>query len=321
MLKFLFYTILALVIFVPTVLWGAKFLKLSDKTFDSYNKLIGLIGSIKEDEILSLPFYMDKKSALAGFSKMSNKLENYEFLSRLKSSGKLTSMFNKPNECQDKKACICLCEGYDLDKKTEPKTSICDKKLICNSFDNIDILSEKLTHESYNRKAYDYWDGGFLFLGDQNALRTLYVQRYKNSINLCFSGQCITDEIKEIIDINAVIDAFNLFTKKYEECKAKINGLCETIKIDIPESYYIYYSSTINAKSGFYLSKGDTLGSFDKIEFLKDEEGNEITFPGLLLEDENNEFPSGNIFKNDETNLKVKDSKVILLTTESGQSE
>ena len=62
MLKFFFYLVLALVIFVPIVLWGAKFFKVSIKESDDYYKLVEFVGSVKDEEVLSTPVYLEKKS-------------------------------------------------------------------------------------------------------------------------------------------------------------------------------------------------------------------------------------------------------------------
>ena len=241
MLKFLFYTILALVIFIPVIFFGCKLLNVaSAKSSTSYYKLVEIVTSIKDGETLSMPFYMDKKSFIVGFSKESNRFENHVDVSTLSFfrdgvgenffGGTLTYYFDRPESCKDSKACLCLCPDYDLKTINQfgfnpkpPYSNECER-LTCKSVDNIDFLSERLI-KSEDQPEYS-WKGGFLYLrdlrtimnglffgeyysdgtgllsqkGNTIATRTFYVQRYKDIVDVCLESPCITDEIKEQID-------------------------------------------------------------------------------------------------------------------------
>lgn len=218
MLTFLFWGILGLVIFIPSILWASQFLKLSNKALESYNKLGELINLVKDGETLSMGYYMDKKSIIVGFSRDSNRFENHEYRYGIdrKIPDQIDFVLNRPNECKNQKACICLCCNIKIEQKTKPYTAICNKcgkEPACKSFDNIDILSEKIVRRYGNGKPQNSWKGGFLHLRDvpvavvvnglgQNEVgtRTFYVQRYKNIVDVCLNSPCIIDELKEQID-------------------------------------------------------------------------------------------------------------------------
>ena len=207
MLKFFFWLIIGLLFFIPACSLTSKYFKLNVNGLSSYNKLIELVESVKDGEILSLPYYMDKKTALIGFSNDSNRFEcnNCEFtLER-------TSVFNKPTSttCEDDSSCICLCtEGFKYGEGTQSRYQFSCEKMYCSSFQSLKFL-DKVDVKSSNLRAY--WECGFLYgrtihkianglLPNNIATRTFYVQRYKNTVHVCTESPCITDKIKEQID-------------------------------------------------------------------------------------------------------------------------
>ncbi len=209
MLKFLFWTIVGLLFFIPSCILASKFLKLGDKELDSYNRLTEYIISIKDGEVISFPYYMDKKSVIAGFSKDDNRFEHND-------QGKIASVFNKPIGCSSK-ACVCICSDYEMNGDTNPKSERCKERLECRSFDNIDILAEKTARKHDDGRPRNTWKGGFIFSRDvtdeANGIeekdedpRTIYVERYKNVVNVCFERPCLTNEGKAHIDNFQAID-------------------------------------------------------------------------------------------------------------------
>ena len=331
MLSFLFWLLVGLIIFIPTSIWASQFLKTSDKTFDSYHNLIELISTVKDGETFSMSFYLDKKSVITGFSKDSTRFENHEYIYDRKNPDEVVAVFDKPSACLSQKACICICEEASLDQKTKPYSLTCNKKSDCTPFNDIDILSEKVVRTYGNGKPQNSWKGGFLHLRDvpavanglvQNQIgsRTFYVQRYNGVVDVCLSWPCITEDIKKQIDANEIIKTFNLFVDRYKQCKE--NAQCGNFDLNIQPLYYIYYRSSKDANSGFYLVKGNYPKSFNEMEIVKDKDGKEIFFPALLFKDESTEFPTGNIFEGYQAELIAKDSKVILkITTNFRQAE
>ena len=332
MLSFIFWALVGLIIFIPSAIWASQFLKSSDKTFESYYKLIELISTVKDGETFSMSFYLDRKSVIDGFSKDSTRFENHEYVYDRKNPDEVVAVFNKPNDCLNLKACICICEEANLEQKIKPYTLTCSKKVDCTHFNTIDIPSEKVVRTYGNGKPQNSWKGGFLHLRDvpavanglvQNQIgsRTFYVQRYKDAVDVCLSSPCITEEMKKKIDMNEVTKPFSFFVEKYKQCKE--NAKCGTFDLNIPPLYYIYYrASKDNANSGFHLVKGNYPKSFNEMELVKDKDGKEIFFSGMLFKDENTEFPTGNIFEGYQAELIIKDSKMILkITTEFRQTE
>ena len=119
---------------------GSKFFDLNDPSLKSYTRLIEYLDPanpeyIKDNEVRSLAFSMEKKSVLVGFSKGGNSFKNSQ-------GGKPKRVFTKPlsgNGCEDGMACICLCKGYEW-KDNQVK---CEDMLICNSIAGIDIVNQK----------------------------------------------------------------------------------------------------------------------------------------------------------------------------------
>jgi hypothetical protein len=212
MLKFFFYLILALVIFIPVVAWGCKFLNLGDtKQSESYNELVNIINSIGSGEMYSIPVYLNKKSIIVGFVKDADRFENY-----FRSS--LLFYFDRPEGCEDNKTCICLCPDYDFTTTgNEPYSKECEKPR-CVSIDTVDFIPE--THV-FKRTGY-LWKGGFLYarelsvtvngLESKNILgtRAFYVEKYGDIVGVCLQNPgevpCIPEEIKEEIDASEVVE-------------------------------------------------------------------------------------------------------------------
>ncbi len=207
MLKFLFYAILGLLFFVPTVLWASQFFKLSDKAKESFNNLAGAIISVSDGEIVSSVLYLDDKSIVAGFAKDSNRFEQHGYYYNNPNPDQIYFTFNRPKECQNQKACICLCKKSYLGlQESFPESTKCQEP-ICKSFDGIDFLSEKITEKYEDGRPKSALKGGFLYFRSANSplphvstsTRVLYIQKYKNFVDVCSSSPCIDDKLKEML--------------------------------------------------------------------------------------------------------------------------
>ena len=203
MLKFLFWIIVALAFFIPACMLGSKLFDLNNPSLKSYTKLVDTIESVGENEVASIAFYLNKKSVVVGFSADMGRFENWK-------DGGTKSIFTKPvgpNGCAVGKACICLCQGYELEKNTDPKSAKlpCKDLLICHAFYNIDIVQERdVNTDDYVSTGYK-WKGGFLVhrgisdsedvngLKDNNIdARTFYVQRVKDVVGVCTISTRVT---------------------------------------------------------------------------------------------------------------------------------
>ena len=215
MTSFLFWTILALLIFFPTVLFGSKLLRQSNKGQESFANLVQAIDSpgrpLRDGEVRSTAFYLDDKSIVVGFSKDSTRFENHEYEYGRANPDSIVFILNKPKSCESQKACLCICKNFDfLITNADLYTTECENP-VCKSFDNIDFLHEKVVRTFENGKPHFAWKGGFLHLRnvptvanglEQNQIstRTFYVQKYHDIIDVCLNSPCITDNTKEKLD-------------------------------------------------------------------------------------------------------------------------
>ena len=234
LLKFLFWMIVGLIFFIPSCMLINTLMKedVEASSIESYTNLKELIDSVKDGEVASIPLYMNKKSVVVGFSIDNNRFENHYY--HEDGEDEIKTVFDKPlgceNCCEVGKACLCLCSGYERNKGTDPYSAKCEDMLICNPIENRDILSYKEVKRRDNGQLEYSWKGGFLlhreisnyfgsfnpyskvsehftFSEDVNGLekntkvtRTIYVERYKNVVDVCLAGPCMTDETKAHID-------------------------------------------------------------------------------------------------------------------------
>tara|TARA_Y100000310_G_scaffold333362_1_gene410749 strand:- start:877 stop:1503 length:627 start_codon:yes stop_codon:yes gene_type:complete len=197
-LKFLFWIIVGLAFFIPACMLGTKFTKLGDDSIKSFSNLISTIESTGVDEFSSTGFSMKKKSVVVGFSKTMSQFENWR-------NGESTakSIFEKPsgveNGCIGGSACVCLCQGYELDTDPDPSIPKQCELLICHPFETIDIVPEKVVNPDYT------WKGGFIIHreidhseevsgSEKNNIgaRTFYVERKQDVVGICTEDPSIT---------------------------------------------------------------------------------------------------------------------------------
>lgn len=223
MLDFLFLAVLALVIIIPTSIFASKLLNFNKKSLQSFESLVAEISSqdLEDGNINSIPFYLDKGSILAGFSKRSNKFEKHNYYTKNPNKDQIAYRFTRPNldNCQIEKACICLCkDSYQGLQDPLPETTECNDAK-CAAFDNINFLNEKITDKDEYGNPKSGIKGGFIFFSKSDSTlpnesigtgTTLYVQRYKNFIDVCTNSPCINDESKAAINAAVSLDTIQL---------------------------------------------------------------------------------------------------------------
>lgn len=225
MLGFLFWTLLGIIIIVPASLWASQFFKLSDKAASSYNQLGLLLQDIRDGELLSMPLYMDDKTAIIGISKISKR---FEAKSQQGSATSLTYYEVTDPKCQGK-TCICLCKEIGYETKTTLEWKITCKETSCEDFNDIEFLkirpiSDFEVPTDKLSKISSWWENGFIILtdskvdsfsGDRTLLasvnfggainiikkktKTVYIQRYRNYVNVCYNQTCINEDTKNKI--------------------------------------------------------------------------------------------------------------------------
>ena len=296
MLTFLFYTILALVIFIPTCMWASQFLKIgSTRAADSYNQLVQLVSGIGEREISSMPLYMNDNSIIFGVSKNSTRVETLTY-DPISGTRIINGYVERPIKCEKDKACLCLCKK---DVAAEGNQIKCNGGIQCSTFDKIDFLKTRIINDltlekTAIDKSYALWENGFILANSRNRevllkaysfvprenlvgqtpeinsnsqkQRTIYVQRYQNFIGVCFSRTCITDETIDLLNKEKAIEEFDKFRKTHLECKNKKDEPCGTVSLEIPQRYFIFYVPSVPSTS-FTLPFGFT------IELFKGSEG------------------------------------------------
>ena len=345
MLQFLFYTILALVIFIPTISWASQFFKLGDKSLKSFNELSGTISSINDGKIKSMPLYLNPKNLIVGFSKDASATESVIY--NTWPSDVTIRSASRPSECEKEKSCICLCkEGVKL----ESNSIICTEKVICNKFEKTNFFEKRpvgeipFKHSKLSKKTE--WRNGFFLSNskDTTLLKriypvdtvqarsrvpntiTVYVQRYKDFVNVCYDKNCITNQMIDDLNKEDAIKEFNIFEENYFKCKIKKDGYCNTFSIVLPERYYLYYitkqdltdiMSVGNVGKIFLIHTENTDLEYIKDNLkdlkVKDNKDKEIHIDGKIFKDVDpkQEYDSGLLDDFAAYEMKVKDKEII----------
>jgi hypothetical protein len=206
-LQFLFWTIVALLLFIPAVIFGSKLLMPANQGQNYYLKLVNLVERTQVNNMASMPLFMEEDTAIWGFGK------DGDF--ELTEADHVLLTSKRPTECKKGNSCLCLCkEGLDV------KDNLVEcKKYICNSL-NSEFFT--IIHPSYptnsNLEIYNFKNGFYILRAKTNRLmnyypntdvsdkmRTVYVQNYKGKVAVCERNPCITDDIKKIIDAPAAV--------------------------------------------------------------------------------------------------------------------
>ena len=225
MTGFLFWTLLGIIIIVPASLWASQFFKLNNAAANSYNEMISLIRGIRDGEKLSMPLYMDDATAIIGISKNSKR---FEAKLQQGTATSLTYYEVTDPKCQGK-TCVCFCKEIGYETKSTYERKMTCKETSCYNFDEIEFLKIRpiSDFEVPNDKFFQlshWWENGFIiitnsridsFLGDKTLVGTvyfggaineikkntkaIYIQRYRNYVNVCYNQTCITEDIKNKI--------------------------------------------------------------------------------------------------------------------------
>ena len=239
MTGFLFWTLLGIIIIIPTTLWASKFFKLSDKAAGSYSQLVSLIGNIRDGELLSMPLYMDDNSAIIGVTKNSKR---FEAKSQQGSATSLAYYEVTDPKCQGK-TCICHCKEMGYEIKSTFETKITCKESRCNPFEDLEFLKIRplndLNIQTSSSNLDKKWENGFIIFTQTKATsdvadygnflvsalnfgglieevkkrnKVVYIQRYRNYVNVCYNRICITDDTKNNILATEVAQDIKDFT-------------------------------------------------------------------------------------------------------------
>jgi len=341
MLNFLFWTLVALIIFIPTLLWATKFLKIRDKPLESYFELVQTINSLDRDgEGDSLPLHMNPDYLIVGFSKNADKVQAGISVSEffIDFGDRVQIEMNRFPQCEKGKSCLCLCRG-GVELTNNEKFLICSENVICNQFEKIDFFE--------NRPLFDapiisgtpenrFWKNGFFFTNTRDnkilqkifAVRgagnlnfnnptPIYVQRYKNLVNVCYDRNCITNEMIDKSNKEEVLKEFQRFKEFYLGCK--YNADCGTFSLNLPERYYIYYEDAFIYDELRLINTENLNLDYLKDNFkditVKDEEDDEVAFDATIYKDDKEKTEHDNKIIPSSLEMKKEDDKIIFKIT------
>ncbi len=219
MVKFIIGIVVALMIFIPTILWAGRLFRLSDDAKDSFDELIQKINDISgkpAGTIEPIAFHMDKDTAVLGFAKNAQKLQGISF-------GEEISYFERPDSCEGDRACLCLCRnGYGRaltegiysdvpDAEKPPYWLLTCSNLMCTSMNEKVDFPKTISAESLAKPKKDVlldWvlgdsavkiEGGFvlergklffnLHMEDSGRGRPIYIKNKESTVVLCRSPE------------------------------------------------------------------------------------------------------------------------------------
>jgi hypothetical protein len=343
MLKYLFGIIIALMFFIPTVQLAAKYFKFVDKPKDSFEQLSSIIDSIEEGSLISMPLHMDQEYLIVGFSKNSKSVETVIY--NVRPFNPTIKSIKRPFQCEKDKSCICLCKEGIKHKSSE---IICTEEIQCNNFEDTDFFEKRPVGEvplKKNKlsKETEWRNGFFISNSDDTTLlknlylfdtmlptsripspSTIYTQRHKGFVNVCFSSDCITDGMIDELNKDDAIKEFNRFEEFYLGCKDL--GECKGFTLTLPKNYYVYYKQR---QKGLGLSRKEIPGIFYLIKtkdatlkfvnanfgylILEDEKEEEIKFEDNLYTPDKKDHVSDLVDEGFDLDLKMEEGQVIAI--------
>jgi len=233
-LKVLIGVLFSIAMIVFTVSIFAKVTRLSDSSKDSFYELIRMIEDANknsdEKKLESMPLRMDKDTFIVGFTKKEETLIfNNEYVGSTAQGTTIeTNKFNKGDYkgCEKDNACICLCRKLKKEYKEWVYFIMCDdKKLICESFDNIDFNKNFLISRHKELRK----------IGDSEVygepLRAVYANKYKDSVAVC---EFLNEEKNSCIPVEYLNE-----DRAFEGMKelAKFIESCKELKIKEEDNY------------------------------------------------------------------------------------
>ena len=313
MLKFLFYLILALVIFVPTVIWASRFLTVGYRADDSYSKLVEMVSGIKEGELLSMPLYMDRNSIIFGIGNKGAKFESRRSISG--TTGNKVFFEGQQDKCGSS-SCLCICKDIKTENSQGGQKIICQKESRCAKLEGTSIITRYDPSDIGIESAFKpkvsaeslFWNNGFaiatqidndlrISLGTQmydevsKNTKPIYIEKRQGIVNVCYTSKCLSESNMDFISKEAAIAEFSKFRSFYLQCTAD-KDKCGTIAISLPQRYYILYLpsdpslfSYFSKKNVFLLLNSQTKDA-DKMKdspeafIARDDSGNDVSFPG-----------------------------------------
>ena len=216
MLKFLFWLVLGLILFVPFSILAGKILGLNDNGLKSYNKFVSFLEEVDQEEgdtLKSTHLYLKENTFIVGIDKKSDYLEVEKSESAILFKVEDAVRFIKPSPYKDKSV-ICLCQKYKStlvpDSHLGGEWEIECQKNFCSET-NINILP---FIEIKSPLIIIHYNGGFVLQNEISLLkgkthtmskfgvknidnRIIPVEKYKGFITSCYEPPCITDEMKE----------------------------------------------------------------------------------------------------------------------------
>ncbi|MBW2988952.1 hypothetical protein KY358_01400 [Candidatus Woesearchaeota archaeon] len=142
MTEFLLRLIIALLFFLSAIFLAKSLFRVTSGGEQSFNRFIEVIKETEEGGTRSMNLIMDKGTAIYGFSKYSEEISigAYE---RVTGRYKKAIVIKRPDNCEDRKACVCLCqEGWQGEEIGGVEEVFCNHKAKCMSMDYVDFLSD-----------------------------------------------------------------------------------------------------------------------------------------------------------------------------------
>jgi len=183
--------VLFLIVLVPSVLWAKNLFRLSAQANNDFLELDKTIRSISESGLYSLeslPFRMDKKTALVFFASKADKVELRVRGSPIASVPGAAPYYEviRPTECTNN--CFCLCKEL---KETGKKNSyLCSQNICLPDYPAVSIVAQfcsiKLTLNCLDSTTGgSLLQRGALFTFEEQRARGLYVQKLEDTVVVC----------------------------------------------------------------------------------------------------------------------------------------
>ena len=223
-LKFLINLILALVVFIPAIMFAGKLFRLSGDAMESFNNLVNTVNELgSSDSLLTSQQFalrMDLETMIAFFNSDQDLIEvGYEvdFVGFI-----YEYCVEKPIECESDN-CACLFKKYTTDS-TSTTTCYNPGEGPSSAPPGIIYTGTNVLCKAINLKPTQNLGGFALFRGEDRA-STYTVERAGNFFNTCQSGVCIGEEITNQINV------LQSFKESYDSCADKEGGcVCSSFK-------------------------------------------------------------------------------------------
>jgi len=242
---------------------GAKLVGLGEDSKQSFYSFVELVKEVKDDPhgtIKSMSLRMDKETVILGFPKNNEPIKIGVNIPQDTSSVQtpITLSIKKPiseENCEENKACICLCGEIELKKDTV----ICSKNhLICKNIEGIDFheyLPSKEISFTYYSKTNGFIISNSKIFNDliNKQVRPVYVEKYESKENnityVCEqpkNGSCIEQKDKKQLDAISGLNKLKEFIEPCREYKIEEGDYCGcglfAFEYEIPEGYGVKFS-------------------------------------------------------------------------------